>query len=83
MFSYSNGVMLISTNRKQVLSRRLTLINSDQSLFLSVKNEENNGVLAGVPLLSPSRAQIPSSPSPFNACHVACYSSGLSENNFL
>ena len=26
---------------------------------LSVKNGENNGVLAGVPFLSPSRAQIP------------------------
>ena len=37
---------------------------------LSVKNGENNGVLAGVPILSPSRAQIPPSPSPFNACHA-------------
>ena len=36
---------------------------------LSVKNGENNGVLAGVPFLSSSRAQIPHSPSPFNACH--------------
>ena len=37
---------------------------------LSVKNGENNGVLADVPFLSPSRAQIPPSPSPFNACHT-------------
>ena len=41
---------------------------------LSVKNGQNNGVLAGVPFLSPSRArhalaraQILPSPSPFNA----------------
>ena len=32
------------------------------------KEEENNGLLAGVPLLFPLlRAQIPPSPSPFNA----------------
>ena len=37
---------------------------------LSVKHEENNGLLAGVPFLSPSRAQIPPSSSPFNACHA-------------
>ena len=35
---------------------------------LSMKNGENNGVLVGVPFLSPSRAQIP--PSPFNDCHA-------------
>ena len=37
---------------------------------MSVKNGENNGLLAGVPFLSPSRAQIPPSPFPFNACHA-------------
>ena len=37
---------------------------------LSVKNGENNGLLAGVPFLSPSRAQIPPSPYPFNVCHA-------------
>ena len=44
---------------------------------LSVKNGQNNGVLAGVPFLSPSRAphalareKIPPSPSPFNAGHA-------------
>ena len=37
---------------------------------LSVKNGENNSVFAGVPFLSPSRAQIPLSPSPFNAGHA-------------
>ena len=66
MFSYSNGVMLFSANRKKVLSQRF------QAQNLSMKNGENNGLLAGVPFLSPScalRAQIPPSPSPLNACH--------------
>ena len=31
---------------------------------LSVKNGENNGLLAGVPFLCPSRAQLPPPPSP-------------------
>ena len=50
MFSYSNGVMLFSTNRKKVLSQRF------QAQNLSMKNGENNGLLAGVPFLSPSCA---------------------------
>ena len=64
--------MLISTNRNKALSRRLKF-NSDQSLFyaqnLSIKNGENNSVLAGVPFLSSSRAPHaltrPNSPFPF------------------
>ena len=70
MFSYSNGVMLISTNWKKVSSQRLTL-NSfwPMTQNLSIKNEENNGVLTSVPFLSPSCAlQIP--PSLFNACYT-------------
>ena len=69
MFSYSNGVMLFSTNRKKVLSQIF------QAQNLSMKNGENNGLLAGVPFLSPScalHAQIPPSPSPLNACHGGC-----------
>ena len=63
--------MLISANRKKVLSRRF--INSEHHYFkaqnLSVKNGENNGVLAGVPFLSPSRAPralAPKFPLPFS-----------------
>ena len=48
----------ISTNRKK--SKDWNLINSEQSLFSrsesELKNGENNGVLAGIPFLSPSRA---------------------------
>ena len=47
---------------------------------LSVKNRENNSVLAGVPFLSPSRAQIPISPSPFNAGHAGYFSASISPN---
>ena len=35
-----------------------------------MKNGENNGVLAGVLFLSPSRPKILPSPSPFNSCHA-------------
>ena len=58
--------MLFSTNRKKVLSQRF------QAQNLSMKNGENNGLLTGIPFLSPSctlRAQIPPSPSPLNTCH--------------
>ena len=43
-----------------------------------MKNGGNYDVFAGVPFLSPSRAQIPPSPSPFNACHAgySIYKSG-------
>ena len=76
MLSYSNGVMLFSTNRKKVIKAKidiLKLILTNHFFHahnLSVKNGENNGLLAGVPFLSPSRAQIPPSPSSFNVCHA-------------
>ena len=60
--------MLISTNRKKGIKSKIDieLILTNHYFHaqnLSVKNRENNGVLAGVPFLSPSRAQIPPSPS--------------------
>ena len=58
----------------------ISLILTNHYLYaqnLSVKSGQNNSVLAGVPFLSPSRAphalahaQIPPSPSPFNAGHT-------------
>ena len=50
---------------------------------LSVKNGENNGLLACVSFLSPSRAQIALSPSPFNVCHVASYEGDKCAGNEL
>ena len=76
MLSYSNGVMFFSTNWKKVIKAKidiLKLILTNHFFHahnLSVKNGENNGLLAGVPFLSPSRAQIPPSPSSFNVCHA-------------
>ena len=73
MFSYSNGVMLFSANRKKVLSRRLTFNKFGPITILSVKNGENNGLHARVSFLSPSRAKIPPSPSLFTPATQASY----------
>ena len=65
--------MLFSTNRKKGIKSKIdTQLILTNHYFpaqnLSVKNGENNGLLAGVPFSSSSRSQIP--PSPFNACQA-------------
>ena len=62
--------MWISTNRKKGIKSKIdiSLILSNHYFLaqnLTVKNGENNGLLAGVPFLSPSRAQMPPFPFPF------------------
>ena len=62
--------MLISTNRKKGIKSKIDIsliLSNHYSLAqnLTVKNGENNGLLAGVPFLSPSRARMPTFPFPF------------------